>query len=219
MYDSAHWNLFRRLRDEAFETSQRLPLESYVFGSLARGDVHAGSDIDIIMFEPVSSYLVELNLDYESREIIQATPNAPIKAHIHVSDRVTVTFPMVNMTETERDFYGFSGCIGSERITDFDREPGVSKKLLLIEPTEKGHDERALLDDPYGCRRVLGVSSDIIDERVRVLTRRDKVGRTGVFLKSDVMEGESIEEHLKAIADRNNIVRRMLKRRRWSTYG
>ncbi|MCK4445124.1 MAG: nucleotidyltransferase domain-containing protein, partial [Thermoplasmata archaeon] len=54
VYDSAHWNLLRELRDEGFDISQRLPVPSFIYGSIARGDVHAGSDIDIIMLEPVS---------------------------------------------------------------------------------------------------------------------------------------------------------------------
>jgi len=195
---------------------QRLPVPSYVYGSVARGDVHPGSDIDIILFEPVQSYLLELNLDYLSREIVQATPNALVKAHIHVSDLLTVTFPLVGMGDMEQDFYRFSGCAGADRIAGLERVPGVSKRLVLVEPTEKGHVERSLLDDPHGCTRLLGVSPDIIQERVRVLTRRDRVGRTGVFLRADVREEESFEGRLKAIADSNNVVRRMLKRRGWS---
>lgn len=216
IYDRSHWTLLQRLRDETYDIQQQLPCPSFVYGSVARGDVHAGSDIDIILFETIPSYHLELNLEYHSREIVQATPNALIKAHIHMSDRVTITFPLVAMNDIERDFYRYSGCLASAGIPLGERVPGVSKKLVLVEPNETGHMERSLMDDPHGCTRILGVSHDIIDERVRVLTRRDKVGRTGVFLRSDIPEDDSFEGTLKSIADSNNIVRRMLKQRGWS---
>lgn len=215
-YDSEHWDLFHHLRDEAFKIQKRLPIPSYIYGSLARGDVHSKSDIDIILFEILPSYIVELNLEFLSREIVQATPNAPIKAHIHINDQITITFPLINMMEVEIDFYRFSGCLHSNFSNSNKRVPGVSKRLILIVPFEQGHVERSLLDDPYECSKKLGVSIDIIQERIRVLTRRDKVGRTGVFLREDVGVDESFEERLKAISDRNNYVRRMLKRRGWS---
>jgi predicted nucleotidyltransferase len=213
VYDDGHWDLFHRLRDEAFEFQKKLPTKSYIFGSLARGDVHPKSDIDIVLFETIPSYQVELNINFQSREIVQATPNALIKAHIHVTHNLTITFPMVNMTDLEMDFYRFSGCYRYDSAEKNKRVPGVSKRLILVEPTSVGHVERSILDAPHESSKILGVSADIIQERIRVLTRRDKVGRTGVFLRADVGEGESFEERLQAIASRNNYVRRMLKRR------
>jgi len=217
VYDRDRWDTLRQLRNEADEIRKKLPVTSFVYGSVARGDVHPGSDIDIILFESMPSYMLELDpdLNYLSREIVQATPNALVKAHIHVSHRITITFPLVPMADIERDFYRYSGCIETTKMSGFQRVAGVSKKLVLVEPTEEGHMERSLLDDPHGCTKILGVSHDIIDERVRVLTRRDKVGRTGVFLRADVPEEESFEQRLKAIADSNNVVRRMLKQRGW----
>lgn len=215
-YDNVHWDLFFNLRAEASHIQKKLPVQSYIYGSLARGDIHPKSDIDIIIFEALPSYRVELNLDYLSREIVQATPNAPIKAHIHVNDQITITFPLINLTELEMDFYRFSGCLLSRHSNSKYRVPGISKRLILIEPFEEGHIERSLLDNPYECSKIIGVSQEIIQERIRVLTRRDKVGRTGVFLREDVGEDESFEEHLKSLSDGNNYVRRMLKRRGWS---
>jgi len=215
VYQPQRWELLKKLRDEAFHVRQRLPVPSHVYGSVARGDVHPGSDIDIIIFETVPSYRLELELErpFLARELVQATPNALIKGHIHLSERVTVTFPLVPMNDVEMDFYRYSGCISSERMGGLERVAGVSKGLVLVEPTEEGHLERSLLDDPHGCLKLLGVSGDIIQERVRVLTRRDKVGRTGVFLKAELGEEESFEQKLKTIADSNNIVRRFLKQR------
>ena len=211
-----HWELFHQLRYEGFKIQQKLPILSYIYCSLARGDVHSKSDIDIILFDAIPSYQVELNLTYQSREIVQATPNALIKAHIHITSLLTITFPMVNMTEMEIDFYRYSGCVNSDLCNSNGRVPGVSKRLILIEPIEKGHIERSLLDAPHESSKILGVSPDIIQERIRVLTRRDKMGRTGVFLRADVGVDESFEERLQAISSRNNYVRRMLKKRGWS---
>jgi hypothetical protein len=64
--------------------------------------------------------------------------------------------------------------------------------------------------------RLLGVSSDIVRERIRVLTRRDTIGRTGVFLKLVVPERASFEEVLKSEAESNPALRRTLReRQRW----
>ena len=215
MYSDQHWKLLEKLRDEAFEIQRRLCVPSSVYGSVARGDVHQGSDIDIIIFEAAPSYRLELGLDQSplSREIVQATPNALIKGHIHLSELLTITFPLVPMKDLEMDFYRYSGCLAGTRLEGRERVAGVSKALVLVEPTKEGHLECSLLNDPHSCLKLLGVSGDIIQERVRVLTRRDKVGRTGVFLKAELGEEESFEQKLKTIADSNNIVRRFLKQR------
>ena len=85
--------------------------------------------------------------------------------------------------------------------------------LLLIEPTGTGHVVSSVLDRPTRTARVLGVHTATLDERVRVLTRRDKVGRTGVLLNEELAEGETFESRLRYIADRNSVVRRQLKMR------
>jgi predicted nucleotidyltransferase len=61
--------------------------------------------------------------------------------------------------------------------------------------------------------RLLGVSSDIVRERIRVLTRRDTIGRTGVFLRLVVPEGASFEEVIKSEAESNPALRRTLRER------
>ena len=45
-------------------------------------------------------------------------------------------------------------------------------------------------------------------DRVRALTRRDEVGRTGVFLKRELGPDECFEEVLRRLADRNPAVRK-----------
>jgi hypothetical protein len=52
-----------------------------------------------------------------------------------------------------------------------------------------------------------------VEERIRVLTRREKVGRTGIVFSRDLEEDEVFEEALKQVADTNPIVRRRLARK------
>ena len=73
-------------------------LPSVVHGSVARGDVKAGSDIDVFIAEVQNSFLVESALEkahipINNRFIVQATPNYAMKAHIEINEQVTVTFP------------------------------------------------------------------------------------------------------------------------------
>jgi hypothetical protein len=57
---------------------------------------------------------------------------------------------------------------------------------------------------------MLNVSVDLVEERVRVLRRRDAVGRTGVYLKRELSPEESFEEVLKKLGERDPIIRRRL---------
>jgi predicted nucleotidyltransferase len=61
--------------------------------------------------------------------------------------------------------------------------------------------------------RTLGLQLDVILERVRVLSRRDAVGRTGVFRSVAVPEGETFEQVLMALADSTPAIRRQLRYR------
>src|SRR5439155_21984171 len=91
------------------------------------------------------------------------------------------------------------------------RRPGCTKRLSLIQPTEYGHIESPIVGRESEVARLLGVSSDIVRERIRVLTRRDTIGRTGVFIKMVVPEGASFEEVLKSEAESNPALRRTLR--------
>ena len=95
------------------------------------------------------------------------------------------------------------------------RRPGCTKRLTLIQPTDDGHIESTIVGRESEVARLLSVSSDIVRERIRVLTRRDTIGRTGVFLKLAVPEGASFEEVLKSEAESNPALRRTLRGRRW----
>jgi predicted nucleotidyltransferase len=49
-------------------------------------------------------------------------------------------------------------------------------------------------------------------DRVKALTRRDSVGRTGVFIKKEVSVDETFELALKKLAENNPAVRRRMKK-------
>jgi hypothetical protein len=193
-------------------------LNPIIHGSIARGDVNKKSDIDITILEVVPSYKVEVALENSGFKImdkvmIQASPRHTVKAHIYLDELTTVTFPLVKMTKIEREFYRFGGELDFEGLKENIRVAGVDKRLMLIEPTIHGHIESSILGKEVEVASRLGVSVNIVNERVRVLMRRDNVGRTGVYLKYRLKEDEVFEEVLKRIASKDPALRRMLIQR------
>lgn len=225
IYDSSHWDLLNDKRKIAIQIMEALGAEGFqsvIHGSVARGDVEEGSDIDVLVPYVVSSYRIEFGLTGRghklfSRLIAQATPSHSPKAHIYLDaeETASVTFPLLKFKRLEYEFYKFGGMIDLKGLRSGQRTPGVTKRLTLIEPTEKGHVESQVVGRESEVAKIIGVSPDIVKERVRVLTRRDKIGRTGVFLVVPLSEGEQFEEVLKKVIESNPAVRReYLSRRR-----
>ena len=216
--------LFDNLRKNALGILEALgtwKASAIVHGSLARGDVDEKSDIDILLPVEVSTQLVEARLEaagFEAlaRELAQATPVHSPKAHLYLDpeQKEAITIPLAPLRKLELEFYKFGGTVTWQDLKDQVRRPGCTKKLTLIEPTEEGHVESSILGREPEVARLLGVSVDIVRERVRVLTRRDSIGRTGVFLKLPVPEGVSFEETLQAESKTNPALRRTLRERR-----
>ncbi len=94
------------------------------------------------------------------------------------------------------------------------RSKGCTKKLTLVEPTHLGHLEASIIGRESEVAKILSISPDIVRERVRVLKRRDAIGRTGIFLKVTVAEGESIEEALEKETRNNPALKRTLRSRK-----
>jgi hypothetical protein len=191
-------------------------IDSYTYGSVARGDIHADSDIDIVLLKQIPSYRVELLLDKcQSRilqkVIVQATPNDIIKAHYELEDDITITLLLTNFRQLAFEFYKFGGALTPTQLHSNIRVPGVDKSLILIKPTEAGHEEYSLHEYRFEAKDIVGVSQQMIDRRIRILTQRDKKGRTGVFLRKILHPSENIEEKLREIARTNSLVRRRLK--------
>ncbi len=216
-YTKEHWEILERKRKRAAEIMEALSdfgMQSIVYGSVARGDVSEKSDVDIFVPLLVPSYKVEIALDgFEilEKRIVQATPNYAIKGEFVLDENTTVSFPLVRMKEREMDFYRFGGCIDYEGLKSGERVMGVDKRLVLIVPMRDGHRELPLTDvHPSSVARMLGISIETVQERIRVLTRRREVGRTGIFLCETIPLDESFESALNAIASRNPAVRKRL---------
>ncbi len=222
-YSAGHWELFANLRKRALALLEGLGpwrVSALIHGSLARGDVDEKSDIDIVIPISVSTQLVEAGLEaagfqIASREIAQATPMHSPKAHLYLDpeQKTGLTIPMSPFRRLEEEFYRFGGTVSGKGIVDNVRSKGCTKKLTLIEPTESGHVESPIIGRESEVAVILGISSDIVRERVRVLARRDAIGRTGIFLKLPVPEGVAFEEALEQETRNNPALRRTLRRR------
>lgn len=220
VYDDAHWRLLRELRGEAvriMEALSRMGIASIVHGSIARGDVHPGSDIDVFIPFPVPSYRVEIALEQAGfrvshKLVVQATPHSTPKAYIALDseERRVVSFPLAKLGKTEYEFYYFGGALDLQGLMLDRRVPGVTKRLTLIEPTREGHVEYSIIGREAEAARKIGVSIDTVLERVRVLSRRDQHGRTGVFVKQVLEPWESLEDAVTRIARSNPAFRRVL---------
>lgn len=220
IYTNIHWTqlaTFRKKADIIMTALKRFHLQAIVHGSIARGDVRDSSDIDIFIPEVQNSFLVETALQQakisaNTRFIVQATPNYAMKAHIEIDESTIVSFPLMQMRRVEREFYKFGGEITLNQLTANIRVSGVDKRLMLIEPTEKGHIESTIVGKEEFAAKIIGISSETVLDRVHVLLKRDTVGRTGVFLKRELLPDETFEQTLKKASEMNPAVRRRMKK-------
>jgi predicted nucleotidyltransferase len=218
-YTSRHWALLGEYREKAARIMAALEgfrLQTLVHGSIARGDVNKNSDIDVFVANPPSSFLVETALEkaripVSERLLVQATPNYAMKAYIEIDAKTSVSFPLMRMRRVEREFYKFGGEINLNQLKAGTRVTGVDKRLMLIEPTEKGHTESSIIGREELTAKILGVSAETVLDRVHALLKRDEVGRTGVFIKKELASDETFEMALKKLADENPAVRRRMK--------
>ncbi len=221
IYDEKRWKLLAKLRFKALNIMKMLINHGFtpiIHGSVARGDVAENSDVDVVILDVVPSYKVEIALENSGFKIfdkimVQASPRHTVKAHIYLDELTTITFPLVKLTKIEREFYRFGGELDVEGLENNVRVVGVDKRLMLIEPTLKGHVESSILGREVEVASRLGVSVDIVNERIRVLMRRDDVGRTGVFLKVRLGENDVFEDVLRKIVSKNPAIRRMMIQR------
>jgi len=218
-YTTEHWEILKLLRKRAIEIAQIFQnhqIEVLVYGSVARGDVKTTSDIDIVLVPFVPSYRVELILEESQitilgKRIIQATPNDVIKAHYELESNTTITLLLTKFTQTPFEFYKFGGAVTYSQLAEQIRVAGVDKRLVLILPTTTGHEERSLIENQSVAAKELDISITMIQQRIRVLTRRDKIGRTGVFLNQELALDQNIEEYLRNLARTNQFIRRRLR--------
>jgi uncharacterized protein len=219
LYYNSRWTLLEQLREKAqhlISVLDQRHIQAIVHGSIARGDVKKESDVDVFIPNPPSSFQIETTLEQaqiipSSRTVIQATPSYSMKAYIEIDEATTVSFPLMNMRRVEREFYRFSGELNLLQMKTKSRVSGVDKRLMLIEPNEKGHVESAILGREEQVAQFLGVSVETVLDRVHALMKRDAVGRTGLFLKKELSVDETFEQALKRLSAENPAVRRKLK--------
>ncbi|MEM2440550.1 MAG: nucleotidyltransferase domain-containing protein [Candidatus Bathyarchaeia archaeon] len=219
VYTSERWKLLEEKRAKAIhlmEALEKFNIESIVHGSIARGDVTKKSDVDVFILNRPSSFLVETALEsagipVNRRVVVQATPAYAMKAYIEIDERTSVSFPLMKMRKVEREFYKFGGEATLRDLKAGLRFPGVDKRLMLIEPTKKGHKETSIIGWEEQVAKLLGISLETVLDRVHALLRRDEIGRTGVFIERELSEGEAFEQVLKKLAEENPAVRRRLK--------
>jgi predicted nucleotidyltransferase len=219
IYNGARWALLRKYREEATRIMTALEsshLQTLTHGSIARGDVNEKSDIDIFIPNPQSSFVVETALTkaeipINARFVVQATPTYAMKAYIEVDARTSISFPLMHMRTVEREFYKFGGEVDLDHLRAGTRVAGVDKRLMLIEPTERGHTESSIIGREEYAAKILAVSAQTVLDRVRALLKRDEVGRTGLFIKKELATDETFESTMKRLADENPAVRRRMK--------
>ena len=220
IYSADRWSKLSELRHRAIELMERLNqigVEVLIHGSLCRGDVSERSDVDIYLPRVLPSFSVEFALTEAGyqiihRELVHATPFHAIKAHIYLPKNSIVTFPLTNPAPIELEFYQFGGCLDQIALKEERRVPGVDKRLFLIEPIQEGHVESPVIGNEMIVAKKVGVSLKIVKERVKILMRRDEVGRTGVYLKRQLAPEETFESVLKHISDRDPVVRRRVQK-------
>ena len=218
-YEKDRWRLLGAMRAkgvELLEILSKINVRGLLYGSVARGDVNKGSDVDLVILKPrIPTSLVEYHLrrtvgEPMRKEIVQSTPVGAIKAYLYLEANVAVSFPLSPLRQREEEFYKFGGTINLREAKLGLRVPGVNKKLILIHPFEKGHHEASIRGMEAVVSDILGISKEAIDERVRVLSKRREKGTTGVYLKYELMPEESFEEALKGLIGVKKGVKRRL---------
>ncbi|MFW9785390.1 MAG: nucleotidyltransferase domain-containing protein [Candidatus Heimdallarchaeota archaeon] len=218
IYSEDNWSILKIKRYNAAKLLEIFVKEGYspyIHGSVARGDVHKTSDIDIIFTQNIPSFQIEYILSKNGfdncfREIIMATPLDTIKLYIHLSELESITIPLSKLDKRFSEFYDYGGKITLEELKLDVRVPGIDKRLVLIRPISQGHEEISVIGNEALAAKEVGVSIDIVNERKKVLLRRERFGRTGVFLKRELQISESTEEVLKNLAKKKSFVRKKL---------
>ncbi|MHA1263670.1 MAG: nucleotidyltransferase domain-containing protein [Candidatus Helarchaeota archaeon] len=224
-YNQEHWLHFKELRNITYQVMQALrKFSPIVHGSVARGDITVKSDIDIIISYQVKEFQVNYGMEsigYKpiERWIVQATPLSALKGVIIYSStpELSITLPLIPFYPREQEFYTFGGALTYKDLSEdrLKRVPGVTKQLLFIEPTEKGHKAyRINLENASQFAKLLSIKVDTIYERIRVLERRDEKGRTGIFKKRLLKPEESFGGVLKELSESDPATRRRIQRKK-----
>lgn len=216
VYDEERWKILREKRARALEILTVLAeagISCFTYGSVARGDVHERSDVEVFIPRPVNAAVVEALIEqhlegWMRREVVQATPGYVPKGYIYLDEYSTVSFPLLEMLRSEAVFYEIAGRVGLEELKRESRVPGMNKELQVIIPTVFGHSEFPAERDPEHAAKLLRVDPNHLRRRIDVLKRRRLYGKTGVFRKFVLEEGESFSDALNRLIAENPWMRR-----------
>ncbi|NPB01844.1 MAG: hypothetical protein GXO28_02915 [Methanopyri archaeon] len=211
-YDEDRWRLLGELRERALTVLDALRdvgvVEAWVHGSVARGDVKEDSDVDVFVPSVVSTYVIDAFVDtvpFEPLKVtaVLPTPKDCVRVKVALEGDVEVTFPVTGPSDRELEFFDFSGKLDASGLERDERVPGVDKRLRFIDPRPWGHVEFSILGREGEVAHRLGISVDLVHERVRALTRREKVGVKGVHVKVEGRPGTPTAELLRELSRRN----------------
>lgn len=219
IYDAPHWMLLKKLRKKALDIMSILKkngINSIIYGSVARGDVKKGSDVDVFIPRVVPSFLIESILSeifpsFYKRELVQATPSYIVKAYIFLDEITSVSFPLLKMRKEEIDFYKLAGQLSYEELLEDKRVPGIRKDLMFINPIENGHIEFSIKELPEMGAKILGIDVSSLRKRINVLLRRKLFGKTGTFKSISLSENENFESILNKLIDNVPALRRRIQ--------
>ena len=218
IYNKKRFQILNRLRKRAISLMRPLIINGfkpYIYGSIARGDVREESDIDIVLLYRTNPVLIEeiynkAGLVPYKKIIIQATPTYVPKLYLWFdeSGREIVSLPLSNPRKREIDFYKFGGLIDHKGLSIGRRVTGVDKRLMLIVPTDEGHRGECIINKEGYIAKMLNTSESLVKERVSVLSKRNRHGRTGVFLEYP-FKGDTMDV-VKYLSKTNKFFRKMI---------
>ncbi|MCS7146328.1 MAG: hypothetical protein RMJ28_01580 [Nitrososphaerota archaeon] len=218
-YDEGRWRILREKRAQALKMMEALlgaGIDSITYGSVARGDVHPLSDVEVFVPRPVNTVVVEAIVErahggWVRREVVQATPGYVPKGYIYLDEYSTVSFPLVEMLRSESIFYDIAGKLDLKGVKGGERVPGMNKEMKVIIPTEYGHAEFPAEKDPEHAAKLLRIDPQALRRRIEVLRRRRLHGKTGVFVKVVLGDSESFSNVLERLIDENPWLRRRVR--------
>jgi len=198
VYSKAHWRRLSALRSEARQILAclgRHGIEGVVIGSIARGDVHEKSDVDVFVTGVFQYYIVEealLSCGFyiEYARIVKATPHSGVRLVYSLGARRFINIPVTIEKREEEEFIKYAGYLTVSDIEKNVRKPGINKKLVLIIPTKRGHEEHNIWGIEAEAARLLGISLSTIEERINARRRRFSKGRSGLFIDLTVRPEE-----------------------------
>lgn len=223
IYSHDHWLLLEEKRAKGLNIINALILCGFrsviLHGSVARGDVSKDSDVDVSLLYPYPISMIKLCLEennfriYDIR-LVQPTPKHTPKVYIYVDpfEEQTISIPLASLDPYEIEYYKFSGFVTREEVISKKRAKGVNKKLLLVIPTEKGHVEMPVVGNEGYVSRLLGVSINVVKDRVEALTKRVEEGHAGLFINLSIPIFEEVETFVKKLCRENTAFRRAVSK-------